>query len=66
MPDKETVYCNAVEFIEITEKLKGAPAILNEKCGRLEELRKELRDSIDALKQQSEQTQAHLDHSTSS
>ena len=51
--DVDSVYSEAMQLIDITDELKSAPEMLSKQCGRLENLRAELKESIDALKKQS-------------
>lgn len=52
--DIDTVYRQAVQFIEVTEKLKSAPTQLRTMCEHLQKIGKEMTDSVEELKQQSE------------
>ena len=51
--DMETVYRQAVHFLELAENLSGAPQTLKNQCGKLQTLGNELSEAIDNLKQQS-------------
>ena len=51
--DVDTVYRQALRFIDVTEKLKEGPAQLKTMCEQLQKVGKEMMDSIEELKQQS-------------
>ncbi len=53
-PDVETVYQKAVQFLKITDELKVAPEILEQKYQELAALKDQLSGSIDELKKQSD------------
>jgi len=52
--DVETVYKQAVNFLELTEQLIDAPEALRHQCKKLLSAKKELSRAIENLKQQSE------------
>ena len=51
-PSLETVYQQALEFIDLTEKLKLAPDRLQKQCDKMQEMGSKLTESIDELKMQ--------------
>ena len=60
--DSQNVYQKTLTYINLIESLKDAPDQLQQKSDKLEKLKKELQQSIDDLK---EQSQNALDKSSS-
>lgn len=50
----DTLYKEAVQFLHASEQLRDAPNTLKTKCDQLMQLDKELKESIDLLKTQSQ------------
>ncbi len=58
--DAELMYDRAAEFLSLTEKLKSAPELLQEKYATLHILREEINKSLDRLQEQSQSMDSHV------